>query len=119
MVAAAEEIAERVLFPAADAVDRADRVPASQLDLLAGRRFYGGPAAGDVGGPDGGATVARLVEMLASGCLATAFVWLQHLSVARAVAASEQPGLAQRWVLPLARGQRRAGIALAGLRGGP
>ncbi|MGE5828760.1 MAG: acyl-CoA dehydrogenase family protein [Micromonosporaceae bacterium] len=118
MVAAAEEIADAVLFPAADAVDRADRVPASHLDLFAERGFYGATAPAEAGGFDDLATVAQLVETLASGCLTTTFVWLQHLSVVRAVAASARPGMAQRWLAPLAHGQRRAGVALAGLRGG-
>jgi hypothetical protein len=37
----AAQIADEVLFPAAMAVDRADRVPASHLDLLAARGLYG------------------------------------------------------------------------------
>ena len=37
----AREIADDVLFPAADEVDRADRVPAAHFDLLAAEGFYG------------------------------------------------------------------------------
>lgn len=119
MLALAEDLVERVFYPAADAVDQADRVPATHLDLLAEHGLYGVTAPAEAGGFDDLATVGRLVEIMASGCLATTFVWLQHLSAVRAAAGSIQPGIPERWVLPLARGQRRAGIALAGLRGGP
>jgi hypothetical protein len=94
MIAAATRIAEDVLFPAAPAVDRADRVPAGHLDLLADAGFY------DTTGED----LPEIVEILASGCLATTFVWVQHLS----------PLFTAREAV---RG-RRAGIAYAGLAPG-
>jgi alkylation response protein AidB-like acyl-CoA dehydrogenase len=59
------------------------------------------------------------VETLASGCLATTFVWLQHQSALRAAAESTRPGIRERWYEPLSRGRRRAGVALAALRPGP
>jgi alkylation response protein AidB-like acyl-CoA dehydrogenase len=119
LLALAEDLVERVFLPAASVVDQADRVPAAHLDLLAEHGLYGVTAPAEAGGLDDLATVGRLVEIMASGCLATTFVWLQHLSAVRAAAGSKQPGIPQRWVAPLARGQRRAGVALAGLRAGP
>ena len=59
------------------------------------------------------------MEALASGCLTTTFVWLQHRNPVRAIAASRTPGLRERWLAQLCRGERRAGIALAGNRPGP
>ncbi|MDI1459954.1 acyl-CoA dehydrogenase family protein [Catellatospora sp. KI3] len=117
VLARARVIADEVLFPAASGVDRADRVPATLLDLLADAGCYGMAAPADAGGlglswPE----AAALVETLADGCLTTAFVWLQHHSPVRAVADSPHPELRDRWLAPLARGERRAGIALAGLR---
>ncbi len=108
-VEAARAIAENVLFPAARAVDGADRVPAGHLDLLAARGFYG--ALGD--------DLPRIVEILAGGCLCTTFVWLQHRGALRAAAVSTRPGIRERWYEPLALGQRRAGIAQGALRPGP
>ena len=64
-------------------------------------------------------TTSAIVESLASGCLTTTFVWLQHRNPVRAIAASDTPGLRDRWLGPLCRGERRAGIALAGSRPGP
>ncbi|HEY2672822.1 MAG TPA: acyl-CoA dehydrogenase family protein [Rugosimonospora sp.] len=110
---AAREVAESVLWPAAAEVDRADRVPSGQLDLLAAKGFYG--LATDLDAPD----FARVVETLASGCLTTTFVWLQHHGTVRVVAASERPELRERWLAPLRSGRRRAGAAQAGVLPGP
>jgi alkylation response protein AidB-like acyl-CoA dehydrogenase len=117
----AGEIAEEVLFPAAMAVDAADRVPASHLDLLAAEGFYGLGAPPEIGGlgVTGVPEVARVVEALASGCLATTFVWLQHHGALRAVGVSTTPGLRAGWLEPLCRGERRAGVVQAALRLGP
>jgi alkylation response protein AidB-like acyl-CoA dehydrogenase len=125
------EIAEDVLFPAAAEVDRADRVPRSQLDLLADEGFYGlfdlrrpevqapgEPSLTDVLGSDP-ALGARIVEVLAGGCLATTFVWMQHHGAVRAATASATPGVPEKWAEPLRRGQRRAGVSLAGVWPGP
>jgi alkylation response protein AidB-like acyl-CoA dehydrogenase len=104
-------IADEVLFPAALAIDAADQVPVGHLDLLAAEGFYGPPQVDFV-------DFCRIVEVLASGCLATTFVWLQHFGAVRAAATSERPGIRDRWLDPLSRGVRRAGIALAALRPG-
>jgi alkylation response protein AidB-like acyl-CoA dehydrogenase len=119
-LARAEQIAEEVLFPAALDVDRADRVPAAHLDLLAREGFYGVAAPESAGGlgTEDMRTAARMVEILASGCLATTFVWIQHHGPVIAAAFSDRPGLTQRWLEPLARGERRGGIGLAGVRPG-
>ena len=119
-------IADDVLFPAAAAVDSADVVPRSQLDALAGAGFYGiaapvaeggvGPEAADA---DGFEVMCDGVAALAGGCLATTFVWLQHLGPVMSVAACPIPGIREAWLRPLARGERRAGVAQAGVRPGP
>jgi alkylation response protein AidB-like acyl-CoA dehydrogenase len=119
--ARAVEIADQVLFPSALAVDRADRVPTAHLDLLAHEGFYGVAAPADAGGlgSDDMSLAGYLVETFASGCLATTFVWIQHHGPVLASAFSEEPGITERWLGPLARGERRGGIARAGLRPGP
>ena len=106
----ARRIADEVLFPQAMRVDRADRVPAEQLDLLATEGFYG------VRPPE---IRYALVETLASGCLATAFVWMQHHGAVLAAERSDRPGIRDAWLEPLSRGERRAGLAYAALRPGP
>jgi alkylation response protein AidB-like acyl-CoA dehydrogenase len=114
-------IADEVLFPAALEVDGSGVLPAGHLDLLAREGFYGmagPPEAGGLAIPDL-PTAARLVEVLASGCLATTFVWMQHHGAVGAVAHAERADLKEEWLEPLCRGVRRAGIALAALRPGP
>jgi alkylation response protein AidB-like acyl-CoA dehydrogenase len=103
-----------VLFPAAARVDEEGVLPASHLDALADAGFYG------LTGPEslGGAPhlVADVVEALASGCLATTFVWLQHLGVVRFLAESS---LGEAWLEPMCRGAVRAATVQAALRPGP
>ena len=116
----ARAIAEDVFFPAALGTDVSDLLPATHLDLLAQEGFYGIAGPADAGGMElDPPTTSRVVESLASGCLTTAFVWLQHRNPVGAVAASGTPGLRDGWLAALCRGDRRAGIALAGNRPGP
>ena len=100
--------------------DASDLLPVSHLDLWRGRRSTASQGRST---PVGRTSIRRprqrVVEALASGCLTTAFVWLQHRNPVRAVAASDTPGLRDAWLEPLCRGERRAGIALAGNRPGP
>ena len=116
----ARRIADEVLFPAAMAVDGAERVPDRHLDLLAGEGLYGlaGPAGS--GGLDlGPRSASRIIEILASGCLTTAFVWLQHHGAVRAVRDATDPAVRERWLKPLCSGSHRAGLALGGALPGP
>jgi alkylation response protein AidB-like acyl-CoA dehydrogenase len=100
----AQEIADNVLFPAATEVDQAGVIPASHLDLLADKGFYGLSTAVDDDAPE-------IVATLASGCLCTTFVWLQHQGVVIRVANSH---LRAEWLPDLTAGRRRAGVALGG-----
>lgn len=117
----ARRIADEVLFPQALRVDRADRVPAEHLDLLAKEGFYGVAAPPEFGGlgTEDEASAAAIVEILASGCLATTFVWMQHHGAVIGATYSDRPGVRDTWLAPLSRGERRAGIAYAAVRPGP
>ncbi|MBQ0926276.1 acyl-CoA dehydrogenase family protein [Saccharopolyspora endophytica] len=118
----ARQIAEDVLFPAALEVDAAERVPAGHLDLLAERGFYGLAASQERATLDVGdlASVLRLIEVLASGCLTTTFVWIQHHGVLSAAENTKNRNLRENYLSDLLTGKRRGGIALASaLRTGP
>lgn len=120
VVVTAQRLADEVLFPAAAATDAADVVPVGNLDLLAEAGLYGlaGPAA--FGGSDvGPATLSAVSEALAGGCLSTAFVWGQHIGLVKALSGAPKSALAQEWLGPLCRGERRGGLALGGLLPGP
>ena len=112
----ARRLAEDVLFPAALETDRSDLVPRDRLDMLAEAGLYGvaGPAsAGGLGLDE--AEIDAVVEALASGCLTTTFVWMQHHAAVRALAGAAPP-LRDEWLTPLCRGLRRAGVAFSHLR---
>lgn len=114
----AERLADELLFPAAPATDAARIVPREQLDALAAAGLYGlaGPRGAGGLGADAG-IASRVVEVLAGGCLATTFVWMQHHGCVRAVAQAPA-GVQDRWLVPLCRGEVRAGIAIGGIRPG-
>ena len=121
VLAAARGLADDVLFPDAMRVDHLDVLPVAHLDALAAAGLYGAPAPAGAGGlgldlPE----VGEVVEELASGCLATTFVWLQHRGLAMTLAADGTPAaLRDRWLGPACLGQVRGGIALGGLIPGP
>ncbi len=102
------------------AVDELRAIPAAQLDELAAAGLYGIAGPPEHGGLAADLTTfCQVVEILASGCLATTFVWLQHHGAVRALADSPNHQLRDAWLGPLVTGQRRAGVALGGARPGP
>jgi len=118
-LAAARRVADAALFPAALDVDRTGLIPPAHFDLLAAAGLYGLTAPVESGGVGSGRfdVIGDVVAALAGGCLATTFVWIQHLGPVMAIAAAP-PATRQQWLDPLARGERRSGIALAGIRPG-
>ena len=107
-VARAQQLADELLFPAALETDAADAVPLELLDALADAGLYGRGLDGDF------ATICAVQEALASGCLTTAFLWVQHIGLLHKVAMSEDGELRERWLGRLASGDVRAGLALGG-----
>jgi alkylation response protein AidB-like acyl-CoA dehydrogenase len=119
LIRRARELASQVLAPAAMGVEASARVPPEQLDLLAAEGFYGLAGPREAGGLDVPFPEAcQIIEILAGACLSTTFVWMQHHGVVRAVAGAPA-ALRQELLGPLCRGERRAGVALAGLLPGP
>jgi alkylation response protein AidB-like acyl-CoA dehydrogenase len=116
----ARQLADEVLFPSAMNVDNADRVPPEHLEALAAAGLYGLAGPARAGGLDMDlATFCNVIEIMAGGCLATTFVWLQHHGAVRALSASPNSALSAMWLAPLCAGARRAGVALGGARPGP
>jgi len=114
-VLAARELAERLLVPYAEQVDR-QGVPTSHIDAIrrAGLLGLNGPV------DEGGSAVApgvfrEIVEVLAGADCATWFVQAQHHSPLAMLARSESP--ARHHLLgPLSRGEMMSGVAFAHLR---
>jgi alkylation response protein AidB-like acyl-CoA dehydrogenase len=121
ILATARRLADEVLFPDAARVDGLDAVPVAQLDALAAEGLYGASVSQQAGGlgldlP----TACGVTEELASGCLATTFVWLQHRGLSMTLAADGTPAeLRDQWLGPVCQGKVRGGIALTGLIPGP
>ncbi|MFI1460567.1 acyl-CoA dehydrogenase family protein [Nocardia carnea] len=113
LVQRARRIADDVLFPVAVQVDRTGTVPPEHWDLLAREGLYGLAAPG----PDqlGFAEIVEVLEILAGGCLATTFVWMQHNGAVLSLAGSENTALRARYLDDLVHGRVRAGAAFAGV----
>jgi alkylation response protein AidB-like acyl-CoA dehydrogenase len=117
----ARELADQVLFPDAMRVDLLDVLPSAHLDELAVAGLYGAPAPVQAGGLGLDVReVSAVVEELASGCLAAAFVLIQHFRLLATLAGQAvRPQLRDRWLAAACQGRLRAGIALTGLIPGP
>lgn len=112
----ARRLADDVLFARALETDVGPLVPRDLLDALADEGFYGMAAPAEAGGWGLAKTACDpIIEALASGCLTTTFVWIQHHNVVRAVAGSN---LRDDLLEPLAAGRVRSGISRAGERPG-
>ena len=112
-VETAHRLADELLFPVALETDAAGVIPLASLDALADAGLYGAAL------PDDLEATCAVLEALAGGCLSTAFVWMQHLGVLRAAMFCEDAHIREEWSEPLARGDRRGGLALGGALPGP
>lgn len=104
-------IADEILFPRATARDR-DGVPISRSELepLATAGVFGAYVPRRWGGLEWTEETAReLYAVLAGGCAATAFVWMQHQSLARKLVTSPNRTLAGALLPDLAAGRLIAG----------
>ena len=116
VVFCARKLADDLLFPAAQTTDRADAVPRANLDAIADAGLYGIAGRPEHGGLQvpSSPCATDVIEALASGCLTTAFVWIQHHSLVRSLY-SGPDGLAEEWLPKLCRGEQRAGVIFTGL----
>ncbi|MEV0298894.1 acyl-CoA dehydrogenase [Nocardia sp. NPDC050710] len=106
----AQQLSDEVFAPHADAVDRTGVIPAQHFDLLAANGFYGATMSDDLDI----ATFSEVGEILVAGCLATTFVWAQHLGVARRIATSPNHELRESLTEDLRHGRVRSGVSYAG-----
>ena len=119
IVARARALADDVLFPNALATDASDIVPKANLDALADAGLYGIFAPPEFGGLGADPTaMSDAVEAIASGCLTTALVWIQHFGFLGSLLAAPDH-IPSSWLGEACRGERRGGIAFGGLLPGP
>ena len=92
VLAVARELADDLLFPDAMRVDGLHVLPVAHLDALAAAGLYGAPVPAEAGGLGLDlATSCAVTEELASGCLATAFVWIQNRGLVTTLATEGAP----------------------------
>jgi alkylation response protein AidB-like acyl-CoA dehydrogenase len=104
----------------ADNVDRSASIPRSHFDDLAALGLYGAFAPVESGGL--GLDLAQLcdvIEQLASACLATTFVWIQHFRLLAAALEPNAPAVVGDLRHEIVRGLVRGGVAVTGLQPGP
>lgn len=117
-VQAARRLAEQLLVPQAERVDR-DGVPASHLRAIADAGLLGLSGPVDAGGSAAPLPVFReVVEVLAGADCATWFVQAQHHSPLAMLARCQAP-VRDRLLEPLCRGRLLAGVAFSHLRAFP
>ncbi|GAC00372.1 hypothetical protein GONAM_15_00790 [Gordonia namibiensis NBRC 108229] len=109
-------VADDVLFPTAAGVDRTGVVPPSHWRALADAGLYGIAAPVEAGGPGlEFGEVTEILEVLVSGCLSTAFTWLQHHGVVISLSRTPNRSLRDELLEPTVTGRLRAGVAYAGV----
>jgi alkylation response protein AidB-like acyl-CoA dehydrogenase len=112
--------ASRLLRASAEEIDATSSLPTHHFDALAESGLYGAFAPTSVMGLELDlGELCAVVEQLATACLTTTFVWIQHF---RLLAALLDPATPQgiRELLPLAiNGEMKGGVALGGLLPGP
>jgi len=119
-LAAVSALAGRLSHDAA-AVDATGQLPAGHLRALAEAGLYGIAAPVSAGGmglafPE----ICAVTEELAAACLATTFVWIQHLRLMAAVLDDRTPEpLRAELRAGVIRGDVRGGVARTGLFPGP
>ncbi|MFW0793594.1 acyl-CoA dehydrogenase family protein [Gordonia sp. CPCC 205515] len=116
LVENAYRIADDVLFPAAAEVDRTGLIPATHWAAIADAGLFGIAAPAESGGPGlDFAQVIEIQEVMASGCLGTAFTWMQHHGVVIALAGTTNQPLRDKLFDDVVAGRVRAGVAYAGV----
>lgn len=115
--AIAQAVADEVLFPSAQDVDRGTVGLGAGLRALADAGLFGLVGPTSHGGLDLRAHEARrTIAAVASGCGSTFFVWVQHHGVVRQLQSSTNQPIRDRLLSPMCAGDIIAGVAFAHVR---
>lgn len=109
LLAEAQRIADSLLEPQAERVDRSGRVPRENLDALAAAGLVDGARQSD-------AFRKAFVEILCAACGTTYFILTQHLGSCGQIQHSENPLLRERLGEAMATGQHYVGVGFGHLR---
>lgn len=113
----AQEIADTLLEPNAQAVDRSGQPPSENLHALAEAGLVGVTTPPEWGGSGcSGAFLREYTEILTAACGTTWFVLTQHLGACSQIAGSENPVLRERYLRDMAAGRHWVGVGFGHLR---
>jgi alkylation response protein AidB-like acyl-CoA dehydrogenase len=108
MLATARRIADEVLFPAAADVDHTSVIPLTHWTALADAGLYALAAPPEVGGPAlPFPELIEVIEVLASGCMATTFTWIQHHGCVLAYSMTSNQSVRDQFLAAAAAGRLR------------
>lgn len=111
----AEAVVREVLDGSAADVDRTGSIPESHFEALAERGLYGFVLSEGMS-PD---ILIDTAATIIGGCLATGFVWAQHLGALRTVAFADNAELRTEYLPLLRDGRYRCGVSYAGAQREP
>jgi hypothetical protein len=101
-------------------VDRSASIPRSHFDHLASLGLYGAFAPIESSGLGLDLTqLCDVIEVLASACLATTFVWIQHFRLLASALDPNVPAVVGDLRHEIVSGQVKGGVAVTGLQPGP
>ncbi|MDX1934070.1 MAG: acyl-CoA dehydrogenase family protein [Capsulimonadales bacterium] len=113
----ARGIADTVLEPRAEEIDRNRRFPRENLDALAQAGLVGVTTPKEWGGLGlSGAFQRRFTETLTAACGTTWFILTQHLGACGQIANSANPSLRERYLKEAAAGRHYIGVSFGHLR---
>jgi alkylation response protein AidB-like acyl-CoA dehydrogenase len=105
-----------VLQAIAPEVDSADLLSSSHFGSLSASGLFGAFAPTAIGGLDLNlGSLSTITEELASACLTTTFVWIQHFRLLAALLDSSTPAEIRELLPSAVSGQLKGGVALGGL----
>jgi alkylation response protein AidB-like acyl-CoA dehydrogenase len=117
LLGSAQRIADEVLEPNAQAVDRSGEPPAGNLRALADAGLVSVTTPVEWGGvAASGAFMREYTETLTAACGTTWFVLTQHLGACGMLAGSSNPTLRERYLHDMAAGRHYVGVGFGHLR---
>ncbi|MEF2553286.1 acyl-CoA dehydrogenase family protein [Aurantimonas sp. A2-1-M11] len=116
LAALASDVAERVLVPRADEIDREARWPEEGMRALAEVGLLGLHVPERLGGHGQGLhALAEVAEVLGRACSSTAMCFAMHCVGTMVIAAKATPDQEQRFLRPIAEGRHVTTLALSEL----
>lgn len=110
----ARQITDEVIAPAAAAVDAERRFPQESMEALGKAGLLGLLVPKELGGLGGNlSNLSAITEIVAAACGSTAMCYLMHNCAAAVVAAKATPDQQERYLRPIARGEKLGTLAFS------